>query len=73
MYSPRHYGGYDQETWPMITQWTKQFLIGSGFFALLLTTFTLTMTSKQRQLADQHLQKAHKMVRVQYQGYENLN
>lgn len=48
----------------MIITWIRQFCLASGMFALLVTTFSLSMSSKEKQLAQKQLSQAHITVKV---------
>ena len=48
----------------MIFSWTKQFLIATGFFAMILAGQTVNMVMKEKRLSDKQLDEAHRTVRV---------
>lgn len=48
----------------MIFAWTKQFLLASGLFALVLTGQTVNLMVKEKQLAKEQLENATRVVRV---------
>jgi len=48
----------------MIFAWTKQFIMATGFFALILTGQTVNMVMKDKQLSEKQLNEAHRTVRV---------
>ena len=48
----------------MIFSWTKQFLVATGFFTLVLTGQTVNMVMKEKRLAEKHLEEASRTVRV---------
>ena len=58
----------------MIFAWTKQFLMATGFFALVLTGQTVNMVMKDKRLSEKQLDEAHRTVRVtQTNGQHHLN
>lgn len=48
----------------MIFAWTKQFLMATGIFALVLTGQTMTMVMKEKRASQEQLDKAQRTVRV---------
>lgn len=48
----------------MVMNWTKQFLLASGFFAIVIASQATHMAMKQKQLANKHLEDAQRTVRV---------
>ena len=50
--------------YPMMFAWTKQFLVATGLFALVLVVQTTNMALKDKQLAEKQLEGASRIVRV---------
>jgi hypothetical protein len=48
----------------MIFNWTKQFLMATGIFALVLTGQTMTLVLKEKRATTEQLDKAQRTVRV---------
>ncbi len=48
----------------MIFAWTKQFVMATGIFALVLTGQTVNMVLKEKRLAEKQLEEAARTVRV---------
>ncbi len=48
----------------MIFAWTKQFLMATGFFALVLTGQTVNMVMKEKRLSEKQLDEAYRTVRI---------
>lgn len=48
----------------MIFSWTKQFLVATGFFALVLTGQTVNMVVKEKRMAEKQLKEASRTVRI---------
>ena len=48
----------------MIFAWTKQFLMATGLFALVVTGQTVNLVIKEKRLAEKHLEEAQRTVRV---------
>ncbi len=48
----------------MVMNWTKQFLLASGFFAIVIASQVTHMTIKQNQMAAKLLEDAQRTVRV---------
>jgi hypothetical protein len=57
----------------MIFAWTKQFLMATGLFALVVTGQTVSMVMKEKRIAEKHLEEAHRTVRVTTGNQYNLN
>ena len=57
----------------MIFAWTKQFLMATGLFALVVTGQTVNMVIKEKRLAEKHLEEAQRTVRVTTGTHINFN
>lgn len=57
----------------MIFAWTKQFLMATGLFALVVTGQTVNMALKEKRIADEQLDSAHRTVRVATSSNYHLN
>jgi len=57
----------------MIFAWTKQFLMATGLFALVLTGQTVNMVMKEKRVAEKALEDAHRTVRVASAGQFHIN
>ena len=57
----------------MIFAWTKQFLMATGIFAIVLTGQTVNMVLKEKQLTEKQLEKATRTVRVTAAAQYHLN
>jgi signal transduction histidine kinase len=57
----------------MIYDWTKQFLLATGLFALVLTGQTINLVLKEKRVADKQLEKASRTVRVKTESHTHLN
>ncbi len=52
----------------MILNWTKQFLLATGLFALVLTGQTVSLMAKDKRLSEKQLEKAAQVVRATASG-----
>ena len=57
----------------MIFAWTKQFLMATGLFALVVTGQTVNLVMKEKRLAEKHLEEAQRTVRVTSGSQYHLN
>lgn len=57
----------------MIFAWTKQFLMATGIFALVLTGQTVNMVLKENRLAEKQLEMSSRTVRVASAAHYHLN
>ncbi|MBA2405738.1 MAG: hypothetical protein H0V66_13255 [Bdellovibrionales bacterium] len=57
----------------MIFSWTKQFLMATGLFALVLTGQTINMVVKEKRTAEKALEVAPRSVRVTTANLNQLN
>jgi hypothetical protein len=57
----------------MIFAWTKQFLVATGLFTLLVTGQTINMALKDKHLAEKRLEEAARTVRVTKGSQFHLN
>jgi|APGre2960657468_1045069.scaffolds.fasta_scaffold07296_7 hypothetical protein len=57
----------------MVFAWTRQFLMATGLFALVVTGQTLNMFMKDKQLADKALESAQRTVKVSKPSTYELN
>lgn len=48
----------------MMFAWTKQFLLATGLFAVVLTGQTVNMVMKEKRIAEKQLEVANRTVRV---------
>jgi uncharacterized membrane protein len=48
----------------MVFAWTKQFLMATGLFALVLTRQTVNMVVKEKRIAETALKDAHRTVSI---------
>jgi hypothetical protein len=64
---------YHSKETNMIFAWTKQFLMATGLFALVVTGQTVNMVVKEKRIAEKHLEEAHRTVRVTTGNQYDLN
>ena len=57
----------------MIFAWTKQFLMATGLFALVLTGQTVNMVMKEKRIAEKALEDASRTARVTTASQIRLN
>lgn len=57
----------------MIFNWTKQFLVATGLFALVVTGQTVSMVLKEKRLAEKQLEEASRTVRVTSESHFHVN
>ena len=57
----------------MIFSWTKQFLMATGLFALVLTGQTINMVAKEKRITEKALEDAPRTVRVTTASQLQLN
>jgi hypothetical protein len=57
----------------MIFSWTKQFLMATGLFALVLTGQTINMVVKEKRITEKALEDAPRTVRVTSASQLQLN
>lgn len=57
----------------MIFAWTKQFLMATGLFALVVTGQTVNLALKEKRVAEKQLDNAHRTVRVATSAHFYLN
>lgn len=57
----------------MFFSWTKQFLIATGLFALVLTGQTVNMVVKEKRIAEKALEDTSRTARVTTAGQIYLN
>jgi hypothetical protein len=57
----------------MIFAWTKQFLLASGLFALVVTGQTMNLVLKEKRMAQEQLDSAQRSVRVATTTYFQIN
>lgn len=57
----------------MIFAWTKQFLVATGLFTLVVTGQTINIALKDKRMAEKHLEDAARTVRVTKGNQHHLN
>lgn len=57
----------------MIRTWSKQFLLATGLFGVLLTAQVVSLGIKEKNLARKQLQNAQKTVLLSTQHFEQIN
>lgn len=57
----------------MIFAWTKQFLLATGLFALVLTGQTLNMVVKEQHVAKKQLKDSYRTVRIPAVAGHHIN
>lgn len=57
----------------MIFAWTKQFLMATGLFALVVTGQTVNLVLKEKRIADKQLEEASRTVRVAKTSHYHIN